>query len=96
MNSLEGVGESIDKISELARVRKILAKDRGVTEEPMQLLTGDLTRTPKEPVGILLDAHFLGARITSVPKTEPKPLGSSTTDFELISEKFFRPTVGVG
>ncbi len=44
----------------------------------MELPTGSLKRTPKEALGTLLDAHFLGARITMAPETEQKSLKNRT------------------
>ncbi len=62
INSWRNFCESINKISELTRLRKILAKDRGAMEEPLKLPNGDLTRTAGEALGVLLESHFLGAR----------------------------------
>ncbi len=47
----------------LTRRWKIFAKDRGTTEEPLKLLTGDLTKTPGKVLGILLESHFLGTGV---------------------------------
>ncbi len=50
--------ESVDKILELTRVRKILAKHRVTTEEPLELPPSDLRRTSKEALDVLFDAHI--------------------------------------
>ncbi len=59
--------ESIDEIPEVTRLRKILAKDRGAMEEPLRLPNGDLTRTPGEALGVLLESHFSGVRTNRGP-----------------------------
>ncbi len=51
--------ESINKIPESTRPRKILAKDRVAMEEPLRLPNGNVTRTPGEALGVLLESHFL-------------------------------------
>ncbi len=56
------------KISELTRLRKILAKYRAAMEEPFWLSNGDLTRTPGKALGVLLESHFLGARTNRGPE----------------------------
>ncbi len=36
---------------------------RGTTEKPLRLPTGDLTRTSRQALGVLLESHFLGTKI---------------------------------
>ncbi len=56
------------KFPEPTRPRKILTKDRGAMEKPLRLPTGGITKTPGEALGILLESHFLGARINTRPE----------------------------
>ncbi len=58
----------LNKNPELTRLRKFLAKDMGAMEEPSQLPNGNLTRTPGEALGVLLESHFPGARTNSRPE----------------------------
>ncbi len=37
-------------------------------EDPLRFPTGGLTKTPGEAIGILLESHFLDARITQGPE----------------------------
>ncbi len=46
----------------------MLAKDREVMEEPLQLPNRDLTRTPGETMGVLLESHFPGAKTNRGPE----------------------------
>ncbi len=59
---------------ELTRIRKILSKGTGVSEELLELSTDGLTRTLREALSIFLNANFPGARITTGREMEPKPL----------------------
>ncbi len=59
---------SIEKIPEISRVQKILAKRQGSMEEPVQLPTEDLSRTFEDDLGILVDTHFPSAKIKKVPE----------------------------
>ncbi len=43
-------------------------KRQGAMEEPLRLPNGDLTRTPGETLGVLLESHFPGARINRGPE----------------------------
>ncbi len=53
INSWRNFCESINKIPELTRLRKILAKDRKAMEEPLRLPNGDLTRTLEVSLGCI-------------------------------------------
>ncbi len=53
--------ESIDKIPDLSKVRKMLAKDRDAIEKILKLSPGDQSRIPEKALGILLNTHFPGA-----------------------------------
>ncbi len=50
VNSWRSFCETINKVPELTRLRKIFAKDWGAIEEPLRLLTGVLTKTPGKAV----------------------------------------------
>ncbi len=68
INSWRSIRESIDKILELTRLRNILAKNRGAVEEPLWLPNGNLTRTPRKVLDVLLKSHFPGARTNTGPE----------------------------
>ncbi len=83
---LEELRETINKVPELTRLRKIFAKDRGTMEEPLRLPTGDLTRTPGDILGALVESHFLGARINRVPERSlnSTKTGANSIDWHMI------------
>ncbi len=68
INSWRSFWESINKVSELTRFRKIFTKNRGIMKEPLRFSTGDLTRTPWKALCVLLESYFLGARINREPE----------------------------
>ncbi len=54
---------TVNKVPKPTGLRKILLKNRGTVEEPLRLPAEDLTRTPVETLGILLESHLLSACI---------------------------------
>ncbi len=77
VNNWKHFYEFVDKIPELTRARKILAKYRGAIKKPLQFPINGLARILKEALGILLHTHFPGTKITLGPEMEPKSLKSN-------------------
>ncbi len=73
-NFLEGPRRcnTTDKTPELSR-RKMLAKDRDAVEVLLKLPTGDLVKTTKEALCIVLDTHFPGVWIKNGPEEVDQP-----------------------